>query len=148
MEIKKIVVVGSGQMGIGIAQVCLMSGFSVTAIDVQAAALERVVKQIGSSLGRSVEKGKLSETDRDNMLTRLNTSSDFATAADADFVIEAVNEDIDLKMQVFAQLDKIVKSEAIFASNTSALSITTMATATARRDRFVGMHFFLPVQVM
>lgn len=148
MDIENIAVVGSGQMGTGIAQVCLTTGFSVTAIDVQASALERAVGQIKSSLDKNVEKGKISETDRDKMLARLRTSSDFEAAADADFIIEAVNEDIDLKMQVFGQLDKIVKSEAIFASNTSALSITTMATATARRDRFAGMHFFHPVPVM
>src|SRR3990172_7350576 len=135
-------------MGTGIAQVSLMSGFNVTAIDLQAAALEKMAKQIGSSLTKSVEKGKISEADRDNMLARLETSTDFAAAADADLVIEAVNEDINVKMKVFAQLDKIVKPEAIFASNTSALSITTIASATTRRDRFAGMHFFHPVTVM
>lgn len=148
MGIKKIVVVGSGQMGTGIAQVSLMYGFNVTAIDVQASALEKMSKQIGGSLAKSVEKGKISEADRDNMLARLETSCDFAAAADADLVIEAVNEDIGLKKNVFAQLDKIVKPEAIFASNTSALSITTIASAVTRKDRFVGMHFFHPVTVM
>ncbi len=148
MTIKKIGVVGAGQMGNGIAQVLAVSGLDVTLCDLSNEALERALGTIASSLERFVAKEKISAASRDAAMARLATSTDLQQLADVDLVIEAVSENEALKLQLLAQLDQICQPQAILASNTSSISITKLAAATQRPDRVVGMHFMNPVPLM
>jgi 3-hydroxybutyryl-CoA dehydrogenase len=150
MAINKVAVLGCGLMGAGIAQVCAQSGRDVTVIEVAEEFLKKGLAGIDKQLARAVEKGKLTAEDKDKTMSRLRGSTRLEDAASADIVIEAIIENMDEKHKTYSRLDQICRPDAIFASNTSSLSITQMMTATSaeRQRRFVGMHFFNPVPVM
>lgn len=149
MEIKKIGVIGAGLMGAGIAQVAAQSGFEVKLMDVETRFLEKGLSTIERNLGRMAEKGKMTAADAEAIRSRIKGNLSLTdTAKDADVVIEAVIENMDLKKSMYKELDGAATAAAIFASNTSALSITELASVTSRPDRFIGMHFFNPVPVM
>lgn len=148
MNIEKVGVVGCGLMGSGIAEVAAKSGFAVKVREINDDAVEAGRKRIRKSLDKAVEKEKLSAEDRDATWARLAFTTDVADLADCDLVIEAVVEDLELKNALFGELDGRCGEHTIFASNTSSLTITDMAAATSRPDRFVGLHFFNPVPVM
>jgi 3-hydroxybutyryl-CoA dehydrogenase len=146
--IKTVGVIGAGTMGNGIAQVFAGSGFDVILQDVAAPALERARATIEKSLAKFVEKGRLTAGDRDAALGRLRMTTDLGALAGADYVIEAAVEQEALKRALFAQLDTITRPEVILTSNTSSISITSLAAATKRPDRVLGMHFMNPVPLM
>lgn len=149
MEIKKIAVIGSGAMGSGVVQVSAVSGYAVVVNDIQQAALDRAMAGIAKGLSKWVEKGKLDKEKADRALANIQATTDLTAAvADADLVIEAVFENLDIKHALFKKIDACAKPEAILASNTSALPITEIAAATGRGDRFVGIHFMNPVPLM
>ncbi|HEX7044453.1 MAG TPA: 3-hydroxybutyryl-CoA dehydrogenase [Burkholderiales bacterium] len=148
MSIKKVGVVGAGTMGNGIAQVCAAAGVPVAMLDVNQAALDRGLATVRQSLERLVAKGKLSAPERDAVLERIRPTLSQADLADADLLIEAATENEELKLKLLAQLDEVLGPQALIASNTSSISITRLAAATRRPDRFIGMHFFNPVPVM
>jgi 3-hydroxybutyryl-CoA dehydrogenase len=147
MEISKVFVLGSGTMGNGIAQVCAQCGISVVMCDLSQDILDKAVKNINWSVSKFVEKGKISE-DLDTVMGRIQTSTDYDAAADADLVIEAVFESIDVKHEVLKKVDTVVGDKTILASNTSAIPITEIAAAVSRPENFVGIHFFNPVPMM
>ena len=148
-EIKKICVVGAGVMGSGIAQVCAQAGFPVNMYDIKQEFIDKGLNNIKGNLKRSVEKGKISQDEADKILGRITTTIDLKQAAkDVDFVIEAAPENMEIKKQVFKDLDEFTPKNAILASNTSSLSITEIASATKRPEKVVGMHFFNPAPVM
>ncbi len=147
-EVEKIAVIGAGEMGHGLAELAALHGFKVGLHDVKDEFIERGLERIRWSLSKLEEKGKLKET-KERILDRIKTTTDLKVAAkDADLVIEAVPEDLELKKQVFAKLDKYAPPEAVLASNTSGLSITVMGKATKRPEKVVGMHFFNPPIIM
>ncbi len=148
MEIKNVVVVGAGQMGNGIAQLALQSGFMVTMVDITEDIIKRGVKIIEANLERQVKKGKMGEEEKVGILKRLNTTPNLSSIKDPDVVIEAVSEDEDIKKRIFAQLDEIYPQRTILASNTSSIPITKLGAATKRPEKVVGMHFMYPVPVM
>jgi 3-hydroxybutyryl-CoA dehydrogenase len=148
MPIQKVGVVGCGLMGSGIAQVAAQSGFSVTVREVSAQLIDKGLQSIEKNLGRLVEKGNLSATDRDQVRARLHGTTDLDDLKDCDFVLEAIVEQLPAKRELWSSLDKLCPKSTVFASNTSSLSITEMATFTQRPDRFLGLHFFNPVPVM
>jgi 3-hydroxybutyryl-CoA dehydrogenase len=145
---KKLAVVGAGLMGAGIAQVSAQAGYEVTLRDVTDEALARGKDAIAASYGRFVAKERMTAADAEAALARITTTTDLEAAADADIVVEAVFEKIEVKQEIFAALDKIVRDDAVLASNTSAIPITKIAAATARPERVVGTHFFSPVPMM
>ena len=146
--IKHIGVIGAGTMGNGIAQGFAQSGFSVTLVDVAPPMLDRARTTIEKSLGKFVEKGKLTAAERDASLGRLQTATAVDQLAGADYVVEAIVENADTKRALFASLDAITRPEVILASNTSSISITLLGAATKRPDRVLGMHFMNPVPLM
>jgi 3-hydroxybutyryl-CoA dehydrogenase len=149
MEIKKLAVLGAGIMGAGIAQVAAEAGYSVVIRDIEDRFVEKGLATIKGNLDRAVSKGKLDAPAAAAILGRVAGTTDLkAAVADADFVIEAVVEVMTIKKQVLKELDELCRPETVIASNTSGLSITEMAAATARPDRIIGMHFFNPVPVM
>ena len=148
MAIQKIFVVGAGLMGSGIAQNAITSGYTVTLNDQRQDALERAKTNIEKMLKRDVEKGRMTEAECDTALTRLSLDATMNGAKDADLVIEAIFENLEAKQAVFKQLEEICPAHTIFASNTSSISLTALASATKRPDRVVGMHFFSPVPKM
>jgi len=148
MEIREVGVVGCGLMGSGIAQVAAMGGYPTVVREVTPELLGKGMSIIEKSLAKFVEKGAIAAEQRTQALARLKPTTELGDFAECDLVIEAVIEKLDLKRQVYGELDRIVKPEAIFASNTSSLSITEMMTATKRAPRFIGMHFFNPVPLM
>ncbi|MDX3854680.1 3-hydroxyacyl-CoA dehydrogenase family protein [Streptomyces sp. AK02-01A] len=145
---RKLAVIGAGLMGSGIAQVSAQAGWDVVLRDVTDAALARGIDGIRASYGRFVAKGKLEEADADAALARITTTTDLDAVADADIVVEAVFEKLDVKHEIFRALDKLVRDEAVLASNTSAIPITKIAAVTERPERVVGTHFFSPVPMM
>ncbi|MFD0168436.1 3-hydroxyacyl-CoA dehydrogenase family protein [Streptomyces decoyicus] len=145
---KKLAVIGAGLMGSGIAQVSAQAGWDVVLRDVTEGALARGKGGIEASFEKFVAKGKLSAADAEQSLARVTTTTDLEAVADADIVVEAVFERIDVKREIFQSLDKLVKDEAVLASNTSAIPITKIAAATSRPERVVGTHFFSPVPMM
>jgi len=147
MEIKRIFVAGAGLMGGGIAQVCAQAGYDVVMRDLGDEILEKGLKAIRWSVGKLVEKGKARGT-VDEIMGRIRTTTDLSGAGDADFVFEAIIEDLDAKRTLFSELDGICPSHSIFATNTSAIPITNIAEATKRASRVVGTHFFSPVPMM
>ncbi|UVE19580.1 3-hydroxybutyryl-CoA dehydrogenase [Pseudomonas sp. LS44] len=148
MTIQKVAVIGAGTMGNGIAQTCASAGLSVTMIDISDAALERGLQTLASNLERLVKKERLSATERDATLGRIRTSTDYASLADADLVIEAATENLELKRRILAQIDAQVTANALIATNTSSISITELAGSVRGPERFIGLHFFNPVPVM
>jgi 3-hydroxybutyryl-CoA dehydrogenase len=147
-EIKQVGVLGAGLMGHGIAQVAAQSGYEVVLREVDEATLEKGIGKISGQLARAVEKGKSSQEDADALLARIEGTVDYKDLAACDLVIEAITESLPLKLEMWKELDAIVKPEAVFATNTSSLAVIDQAAATSRPDRFVGLHYFNPAQVM
>jgi len=148
MNIQRVGVVGCGLMGSGIAQVCATAGVETHSCEVSEELLKKGFSSIEKSLAKLEEKGKLPGAGKDAILKRLHCGTDLSVLAECDLVIEAITENLPAKRELFGRLDAIVNDKAIFASNTSSLSITEMMTATSRPDRFIGMHFFNPVPLM
>jgi 3-hydroxybutyryl-CoA dehydrogenase len=147
-NIKRIGVVGAGTMGNGIAQVFAQAGFDVRLVDAAAGALDRARASIEKSLGKLVEKSRLTPAERDGALERLSTGTSVDTLGDVDYVVEAIFEDRQAKQALFARLDQLTRPEVILSSNTSSISITVLGAATNRPDRVLGMHFMNPVPLM
>ncbi len=147
-DIKRVGVIGAGTMGNGIAQVFMQAGFEVTLVDSVPVALDRARVNIEKSLGKFVEKGKLSAADRDGALGRLATGASVDALADADYVVEAIVEDMAVKRELFARLDALTRPDVVLSSNTSSISITALGAATSRPDKVLGMHFMNPVPLM
>lgn len=148
MEIKKVGVVGCGQMGAGITQVCAQAGYQVITSEINSELLNKGLNFIDSRLGRDVEKGRLSPQDKDSILNRIKGTTNTKDFVDCDLAIEAAIENMGLKKKIFAELDNICPQHTILATNTSCLSIIDMAMATSRPDRMLGLHFMNPVPVM
>jgi 3-hydroxybutyryl-CoA dehydrogenase len=148
MEIKTIGVLGVGSMGTGITQVSAQAGYNVIAVDIEDKIIQGALKTMDKFMTKSVEKGKLTAEDKAAALARIKGSTNIGDLKDADFVVEAVFEIMDLKKQVFKQLDEITKKGVIISSNTSSMSMTEIAKVTGRPDKVVGMHFFNPVPLM
>ncbi|NNG66489.1 3-hydroxybutyryl-CoA dehydrogenase [Caldanaerobacter subterraneus] len=145
---QKIFVVGAGTMGSGIAQVFAENGFEVVVRDIDMKFVERGLGVIESNLKRSVEKGKITEEKKNEVLNRIRGTVDIDEAKEADFVIEAAVENMEIKKEIFRELDNVCRKEVILATNTSSLSITEIASSTKRPEKVIGMHFFNPVPVM
>jgi 3-hydroxybutyryl-CoA dehydrogenase len=148
MGIQKVMVIGAGQMGSGIAQVCAMSGYEVLLHDLKDEYVEKGLGTIAKNLSRQVEKGKMESEEKDAILSRLTSSTNLKNAAAVDLVIEAAVENMEIKTRIFAELDEITPRHVILASNTSSLPITEIAAATKRPEKVIGMHFMNPVPVM
>lgn len=148
MDIKKIGVIGAGTMGNGIAQVFATSGYDVVIIDVEQRFLDNAMAMIKKSLGKMVEKAKITQPVMDTTLSKIKTGMDLTLVKDCQLVVEAILEKINLKKELFAKLDNITAKDAILASNTSTISITEIAAATKRADKVIGMHFMNPVPLM
>ena len=147
-NIKKIGVVGAGQMGNGITQVAAANGFEVVMFDVSNAALDKGLTTIAGSCDRLIKKGTITEEVKTALLAKVKATTALADLKDCDFVVEAATENVDLKLKIFKDLDQIVKAGSILATNTSSISITKIAACTMRPDKVVGMHFMNPVPVM
>ena len=148
MEIQKVGIVGCGQMGHGVAQICAQAGWDVVVREVDQDALDKGIAKIEKQLARAVEKGKAEQSDADAVRARITGTLDYSDLAECDLVIEAITEDLDQKLEMWRELDGIVKDDAFFATNTSSLAVADQAGATSRADRFLGLHFFNPPQVM
>tara|TARA_B000000441_G_scaffold20202_1_gene12076 strand:+ start:4397 stop:5245 length:849 start_codon:yes stop_codon:yes gene_type:complete len=148
MEIEHIAIIGAGQMGNGIAQVSSCAGYRVTMIDIKEEFLEKGMNTINNSLNKLVSKGKMSEIEAQSAISRISTSTDKSSASNADLVVEAIPEVLSYKTSLFAELDSLCKPEAILATNTSSISIDSIASSTNRPDRVIGMHFMNPVPIM
>jgi len=148
MEIKKVSVLGCGLMGSGIAQVCATAGFDVTVLELDQKYLDKGFAGIEKSLAKIASKGGFTETEKDAIRARLKGTTNRQDLADCDIVIEAIIENVQQKRDMYDSLDGIVKREAIFATNTSSISVTELMAATKRPERFIGMHFFNPVPLM
>ena len=148
MGIQTVGIIGAGTMGNGIAQACAVSGIRVVMVDVSEAAVAKGLATVGASLERLIKKEKITATDRDAALARIQGSTHYEDLQGAQLVIEAATENYDLKVKIVKQIDAIVGPEVIIASNTSSISITKLAAVTRRADRFIGMHFFNPVPMM
>lgn len=148
MNLATIGVIGAGTMGNGIAQVCAQAGFDVTLLDIAQGALDKALATIGKNLDRQVSKGTLSEDDKFAAQGRIRISTDYGVLKDAQLVIEAATENLDLKLKVLQQIAAQVSAECVIASNTSSLSITQLAASVSAPERFIGLHFFNPVPVM
>jgi 3-hydroxybutyryl-CoA dehydrogenase len=147
-RIEKVGVLGAGLMGHGIAQVAAQAGYDVVLREVDEAALAKGVSKIEKQLSRAVEKGKSSQEEADAVRGRIHGTTDYAELADCDLVIEAITENLPLKLEMWREVDAIVKPEAVFATNTSSLSVIDQAAVTGRPQQFVGLHYFNPAQVM
>ena len=145
---KKVFVLGAGTMGAGIVQAFAQNGFEVIVRDIKDEFVQRGIAGITKGLDRQVSKGKMTEEDKEAILSRISGTTDMNLAADCDLVVEAAVENMKIKKEIFAELDSICKAETILASNTSSLSITEVASATKRADKVIGMHFFNPAPVM
>ncbi|MCU0094746.1 MULTISPECIES: 3-hydroxybutyryl-CoA dehydrogenase [Bacillus] len=148
MSVQKIVVIGAGQMGSGIAQVCAMAGYDVKVQDLKQEQLDRGLTIITKNLARQVEKGRMKEEEKEATLNRLTVTLDLDCVKEADLIIEAAVEKMDIKKKIFANLDEIAPEHAILATNTSSLPITEIAAVTKRPEKVIGMHFMNPVPVM
>lgn len=145
---KKIVVIGGGTMGLDIAQVFAKNAFDVVVRDVSEELIKASAARLGKGLDKLVAKGKMSEDDAKAVLSKIKFTTNINDAADADLVVEAAVENLNIKKQIFAELDSVCKADTILATNTSSISITAIASATKRADKFIGMHFFNPATVM
>src|SRR4051794_11603136 len=148
MEINRVGVVGSGLMGHGIAQICAQAGWEVVVCELSQDRLDGGIGKIDRQLARAVEKGRAEQADVDAVRSRLHPTLDYADLADCDLVIEAITEDLGTKLEMWGEVDGVAKPEAFFATNTSSLSVAEQAAATGRPERFLGLHFFNPAQVM
>ena len=148
VEIGKIGIVGSGTMGNGIAQVFAVAGVKVSLNDISAEALERAMGTMAGSLDRLIKKDKMTAEQKNVALANVATTTELNALADCDVIIEAATENLDIKLKLFAELDRIADAETVLASNTSSISITKLAAATERPERVIGMHFFNPVPMM
>ena len=148
MSIKKMAVLGAGQMGNGITQVAACAGIDVVMIDIQQDFVDRGVATIEKSLAKLVSKERMTQEDADAARSRISTAIDRSACADADLVVEAVPEILDLKLSIFSELDGICKPDCILATNTSSISISEIAAATSRPSKVIGMHFMNPVPIM
>ncbi|MFW3146546.1 MAG: 3-hydroxybutyryl-CoA dehydrogenase [Thermoplasmatota archaeon] len=148
MEVKKMGVIGAGQMGHGIALVSALAGFDVVLNDVKDDFVQGGLGKIEKFLAKSVAKGKMDEGQKSEVQGRIKGTTDLSAMADADIVIEAIIEDLEIKKELFGKLDSICKPEAVLASNTSTIPITDLASATSRPEKFIGMHFMNPVPIM
>ena len=148
MQIEKVGVVGCGLMGAGIAEICAKSGYETIVREVNDELLTKGLDRIGRSLDKAVSKGKLEENKKEEALGKLTGTTNLEDLADCDLVVEAIIESLEHKCELYAALDGIVKKSGVFASNTSSLTITEMAMATKRTERFLGLHFFNPVPIM
>jgi len=148
MEIRKIGIIGAGQMGSGIAQVCAQNGFEVVLADVSEDILSRAVSRLEQALARQVERGRMSEADADAAIANIGTGTEYGIFSDCDLVIEAAVENEAIKRDIYHKLVPSLKPEALLATNTSSISITRLATATDRPGKFMGLHFMNPVPVM
>jgi 3-hydroxybutyryl-CoA dehydrogenase len=147
MKVKRVLVVGSGLMGSGIAQVCAQAGIKVILNDVSREALDKAIKNIEWSVGKFIEKGKLAEK-KETIIDRISPITDLDSTKDIDLVIEAVFEQLELKQQIFKELDQLCARHTLLASNTSAIPISELAAVTHRTDKVLGLHFFSPVPMM
>ncbi|WP_223509024.1 MULTISPECIES: 3-hydroxybutyryl-CoA dehydrogenase [unclassified Pseudomonas] len=148
MNLQNIGVIGAGTMGNGIAQVCAMAGFNVTLLDISESALQKAVATVGKNLDRQIAKETLTPEQKQAALDKIRTSTDYSSLQNAQLVIEAATENLDLKLRVLQQIAAKVSSECVIASNTSSLSITQLAASVSQPERFIGLHFFNPVPVM
>ncbi len=148
MEMKRVGVIGAGTMGSGIAQIFAGAGYSVVLCDVEQRFLNRGLETIIKNLDREVAKDKISEEDKESALRRIDPVTDRAKLAECDFIVEAATEKIEIKTEIFRDLDRVVRPDVILASNTSSISITKLAALTKRPEKVIGMHFFNPVPVM
>ena len=148
MQITTVGIIGAGTMGNGIAQACAVSGINVVMVDISDAAVAKGVATVAGSLDRLIKKEKISAADKDATLARIKTSTSYEDLKAAQLVIEAATENYELKLKILKQADALLPPEVIVASNTSSISITKLAAATSRPDRFIGMHFFNPVPMM
>ena len=148
MAIQTIGIIGAGTMGNGIAQACAVSGLAAVMYDIAPAALERGVATVGKSLDRLIKKGTMTDADKAAVLARISTTTELAGIAGADLVLEAATENEALKIKILGQIAALVPAQTIIATNTSSISITRLAEASGRPERFVGMHFFNPVPMM
>jgi len=148
MNIKKIGVIGAGQMGHGIALVAAQAGFDVILQDIKDEYVKKGINRIEKFLDKSIEKGKITENEKKNILSKISGTTDLKKLKDVDLIIEAIFENISVKKDLFRELDKICKKETVFASNTSTIPITDLASVTKRDDQFIGMHFMNPVPLM
>ena len=148
MEVSKVGVVGCGLMGHGIAQICAQAGWDVVVRELSQEKLDAGIAKIEKQLSKAVQKGKVEQGDADAVRGRIQGTLDYADLAECDLVIEAITEDLDAKLEMWREVDGVVKDEAFFATNTSSLPVSEQAAATGRPDRFLGLHFFNPAQVM
>jgi 3-hydroxybutyryl-CoA dehydrogenase len=147
-SVRVVGIVGAGTMGNGIAQACAVAGIQAVMVDISEAAVSKGLATVAGSLDRLVKKEKIGEADKAAALARITGSTDYSALKTAQIVIEAATENVDLKVRILQQLDALVAPDVIIASNTSSISITRLAAATSRADRFIGMHFFNPVPMM
>jgi 3-hydroxybutyryl-CoA dehydrogenase len=147
-EIEKVGILGCGLMGHGIAQITAEAGYQVVVREVDEPTLQKGIGKIEKQLARAVERGKASQEDADGARSRIEGTTDYEQLADCDLVVEAITEDLELKLEMWRAVDSTVKPEAYFATNTSSLPVIAQAAATSRPERFVGLHFFNPAQVM
>jgi 3-hydroxybutyryl-CoA dehydrogenase len=148
MAIEKVGILGCGLMGHGITQICAQAGWEVVVREVDDETLAKGIGKIEKQLGRAVEKGRMEQADADAVRGRIKGTTDYGDLAESDLVIEAITEDLEMKLEMWAAVDEIVKPEAFFATNTSSLPVIDQAASTSRPDRFLGLHFFNPAQVM
>lgn len=148
MTITTVGIIGAGTMGNGIAQACAVAGINAIMVDISDAAVQKGLATVSGSLDRLVKKEKISAADKEAILARISVSTDYAALQGAQLVVEAATENYELKLKILKQIDAMVGPEVIIASNTSSISITKLAAATSRADKFIGMHFFNPVPMM
>ena len=148
MQISTVGIIGAGTMGNGIAQACAVSGINVVMVDIADAAVQKGIATVAASLDRLIKKDKITAADKDAALARIKGSTHYEDFKGAQLIIEAATENHELKLKILKQVDALVAPEVIIASNTSSISITKLAAATSRADRFIGMHFFNPVPMM
>src|SRR4051794_33328574 len=148
MAISKVGVLGCGLMGHGISQICAQQGWDVVVREIDQAPLDKGMAKIEKQLARAVEKGKMEQSEADAVRGRITPTLDYGDLAESDLVIEAITEDLGRKLEMWAEVDKLIKDGAIFATNTSSLPVATQADATGRPEQMIGLHFFNPPQVM
>ncbi|MGB2906125.1 MAG: 3-hydroxyacyl-CoA dehydrogenase NAD-binding domain-containing protein [Candidatus Aminicenantaceae bacterium] len=148
MDIKKPFIVGAGIMGAGIGQLCAQKGLPVTITDVDDGVITKARDKIVKGLQRRIEKGKITEQDMESVVSMMSWTTDLDLAGESDFIVEAASENLDLKKNIFQRLDSICAPATIFATNTTALSVSDIASATSRPDKIIGMHFFNPAVIM